>query len=281
MKTTDTKYKKNANKKAFFSPIVARSSAINPYRFAISAVRHRLKWDVNPESWRSRRKLKSWQDKYLGKKAVILCNGPSLLQSDLSLLEGFFTFGLNKINLLFDKSSFRPSCIVAVDSLVIEQNADFYNQTNIPLFINSNTIKLIRASNKVAFLHLYGSGEFARDCSVSVGHGSTVTFVAMQLAFHMGFKDVALIGCDHNFTTNEPSYKVVVSGEKDENHFDPNYFAGGVKWQIPDLVASKRAFCVARDIFSAYDRRLVNCTEGGKLEVLERKSLKLWLKEII
>ncbi|WP_277882134.1 hypothetical protein [Oculatella sp. FACHB-28] len=44
----------------------------------------------------------------------------------MSLLKGTYTFGLNKINLLFEYSEFRPSCIVSVNSFVVEQNAEFY-----------------------------------------------------------------------------------------------------------------------------------------------------------
>ena len=73
-----------------------------------------------------------FENKYSNEKAVIICNGPSLLKVDLALLKNVYTFGLNKINLLFGKSDFRPSAIVAVNKYVIEQNADFYDSTDIP-----------------------------------------------------------------------------------------------------------------------------------------------------
>ncbi|MDJ0688878.1 MAG: DUF115 domain-containing protein [Xenococcaceae cyanobacterium MO_188.B32] len=259
---------------------------INPYRYSsyqilksLNQIVNRLRWDLNPESWRSRSIITSWKDKYAGHKAVIVCNGPSLLKTDFSLLENVFTFGLNKINLLFDKSNFRPSCIVAVNSFVIEQNADFYNQTNIPLFLSSVGTKLIKSRENVAFMHSASQAKFAQDCAVSICEGGTVTFVAMQLAFHMGFKEVALIGCDHNFTTKGKAGKTVVSGEQDDNHFDPRYFSGGVKWQLPDLAKSELSYSLARDIYYSYGRKLVNATEGGKLELLPRISLIDFLKQ--
>ncbi len=60
----------------------------------------------------------------------------------------------------------------------------------------------------------------------------------MQLAFHMGFKEVALVGCDHSFATKGPAYKTVIAGKEDPDHFDPNYFSGGVKWDLPSIAAS-------------------------------------------
>lgn len=260
------------------NPLLNLRPTINPYRYGAFEIWNRLQWDLNPESWRSRQKLKACKDKYAGEKAVILCNGPSLLKSDLSLLDGVFTFGLNKINLLFDKSSFRPSCIVAVNRLVIEQNAEFYNQTDIPLYLSSYGVKFVKNRENIIFLHKSTQKKFAQDCSFSISYGHTVTFAAMQLAFHMGFTNVALIGCDHNFAVKGPANMTVTSGEKDESHFDPNYFAGGVKWQLPDLFQSEVNYTLARDIYEATGRSIVNATEGGYLEIFKRSTLKEFVK---
>lgn len=249
-------------------------AAINPYRIALRFIRNRLKWDLNPVARSSRKKLREWHNRYGGKKAVILCNGPSLLKSDLELLKGTFTFGLNKINLLFDKSAFRPSCIVAVNKHVIEQNREFFNTTATPLFIDSAALQLgVANAAHVHFLHSINHRRFARDCSLSIYQGYTVTYVALQLAFHMGFSDVALIGADHYFSTPGKPNQTVNSGAKDPNHFDPNYFAGGVPWQLPDLAESELSYIMARDTFTAFGRRVVNATEGGHLEIFERQAL--------
>jgi len=257
---------------------MASSNKINPYRHAAGLLYHRIKWDLKPESWQSRKRLKGIKDRNKGEKAVILCNGPSLNKTDFSLLEGTFTFGLNKINLLFDKTDFRPSCIVAVNSFVIEQNADFFNETVLPLYLNSKGLKFINNNKNVTFLHSSYRG-FAKDCSISINQGHTVTYVALQLAFHMGFSKVALVGCDHNFATNGPANKTVVSGETDPNHFDPNYFAGGQKWQLPDLFESEISYKMALEAFEEDGRKLFNATDGGHLELLPRLALNKFLSD--
>jgi hypothetical protein len=97
---------------------------INPYRSAANLILFRLMWDLHPYSWVSRKRLKIWKNRFRELKAVILCNGPTLNKvnfDDLSA-SGMFTFGLNKINLLFKRTDFRPSAIVAVNPHVIEQN---------------------------------------------------------------------------------------------------------------------------------------------------------------
>ena len=256
--------------------------SINPYRTAARLILFRMLWDLNPISWLSRKRVRAWRDRFLRQKAVILCNGPSLnkVSFDDLAASGVFTFGLNKINLLFKRSDFRPSVIVSVNPHVIEQNAEFYNTTDIPLFLDSGGKKWVRFNKNVHFLHSAGSsGSFAKDCSISVNQGHTVTYVAMQLAFHMGFKKVALVGCDHSFATKGPANKTVIAGKEDPNHFDPNYFASGVKWQLPDITASELHYEIARDTFERHGRKIVNCTEGGKLKVFTRQPLSEFIQK--
>jgi len=268
----------SANHQDRSHPLQNQRATINPYRFALNLVLQRARWDLTLESYRSRNILRAWKNRYSGQKAVIVCNGPSLLKADLSLLNGVFTFGLNKINLLFDKSTFRPNCIVAVNSFVIEQNQDFYNETTIPLFIDSEGRRYVKVRSNVAFLHACSQPKLARDCSISINQAFTVTTVALQLASHMGFRDVALIGCDHNFATKGPANQAVESGQKDESHFDPRYFSGGQTWQLPDLAASEYYYSMAAELYHAFRARIVNCTVGGKLEIFERMPLETWLR---
>jgi Protein of unknown function DUF115 len=233
----------------------------------------RFAWDVQPESWRSRAKMRAVRNSHMGETAVILCNGPSLNRTNFEMLNGIYTFGLNKIHLLFERTTFRPSCIVAVNRFVIEQTADFYNQTKIPLFLSRNAIGKVKSNPSRAFLHsTVARRQFTRDCSMSLYEGNTVTFVALQLAFHMGFQRVALVGCDHNFAAKGPAHKVVQGGKTDPDHFDPNYFAG-VPWQLPDLFESEVGYKLALDAYEASGRSLINATDGGKLELLPRQTL--------
>jgi hypothetical protein len=260
-------------------PILATRPTLNPYLVAIRLVLQRLRWDLGQESFRSRRRLRALRDRHAGRKAVILCNGPSLLRTDFARLaaSNAFVFCLNKINLLFDKTELRPDAIVAVNRYVIEQNAEFYRSTPIDLFLDSGALALVGSRSNLAYLHSTALTRFARDCSVSIYQGYTVTFVALQLAYHMGFSEVALVGCDHSFSQKGPANLAVVSGERDADHFDPNYFAGGVKWQLPDLAQSEASYLMAREVFEASGRRIVNCTDGGNLEVYVRQRLEDFL----
>lgn len=255
------------------NPILMANKSINPYRFAASMLIDRIKWDFSGFAKDSRRKLHNYRDKYINKKAIIICNGPSLNKVDLSLLKDTYAFGLNKIDLIFNRTEFRPSFIVSVNSHVISQNCDFYNTTDIPLFIDSKSCKIVNKRSNVTFLHSVPVKTFARDCSISINQGGTVTFVALQLAFHMGFSQVGLIGCDHYFKDKGLSNSLVASAKEDENHFDKNYFSNGQLWQLPDLPQSEYSYHMANDFYNANGRKIYNCTDGGYLEIFERMSL--------
>lgn len=261
-----------------FSRNLTQPEAMNLYRMGFGLILRAVKWDLSWAGISSRRRLRVLRGTRRGGKSVIVCNGPSLLRADLEAIGRYYTFGLNKINLLFEKSAFRPSCIVASNPLVIEQNADFYNKTDIPLFLSRYAVGIVRARLNVHYLQTAWPFYFARDCSLGVFEGYTVTYVAMQLAYHMGFEDVAIVGADHSFSqiTGRANESKLAEGP-DSNHFDPRYFSG-VLWDLPDIKGMEHSFQLARDTFERNGRRIVNCTEGGHLEVFERMTLDEWLR---
>lgn len=255
------------------------AAPFNPYRAGAYYIRKRLLWDLSPESWRSRGKIQAWKGRFAGAKAVICCNGPSLNRVNFDSLSGTFCIGLNKINLLFSRSQFRPNCVVAVNKLVIEQNADFYNETDIPLFLGHGGAGIVRPRDNVAFLHSIPATVFAPDVSLSVGENATVTNVALQLAYFMGFRKIALVGADHSYMQSGKPNSTVKAEGTDVNHFDPNYFGNGTSWQLADLAQSEIGYFMARKAFEAAGGEVVNATDGGHLEIFERRSLQAFLAE--
>lgn len=248
------------------------------YRIAAGLVLSRLRWDFSLAGKRERSRIRTWRNRFYGDKAVILCNGPSLNRVDFGLLErsGVFTFGLNKINLLFERSTFRPSCIVGVNAFVIEQNQRFYNSTTIPLFLDLKAHQRgwVLPRGNVHFLpSIMPIGHFSGDITRGISQGYTVTYVALQIAFYMGFRRLALVGCDHSFATKGQANQTVMASENDPNHFDPEYFSGTDWWQLPDLVGSEFHYQLADLVYRQNGGKIVNATEGGLLELFERESL--------
>jgi hypothetical protein len=57
------------------------------------------------------------------------------------------------------------------------------------------------------------------------------------------------------------------------SHFDPRYFAGGAKWQLPDLDNSEVAYRLARAAFESDGRRIIDATVDGALQVFPKVRL--------
>lgn len=227
---------------------------------------------VRPE-WRdSQRRLRPYANLYRGRRAFIIGNGPSLRNTDLTKLKNEITFGLNRIYLAFPDLGFSTSYLVSVNDLVMEQCADDMRQLSIPKFITWRARRWMSGDPGTIFLDTdyTGSENFSGDATGRLFEGFTVTYVALQLAFYMGFDEIILLGVDHNFQTKGPANQVVTSQGEDPNHFSPSYFGKGFRWQLPDLDGSERAYRMARTAYEKAGRRVLDATVGGKLTVFPK-----------
>ena len=221
------------------------------------------------------RRLKALKDIHKGKRAFIIGNGPSLRQTDLSKLRDEFTFGMNRIYLLFPELGFHTTYFVSINDLVIEQFRDEILIQPMPRFLAWRSHRHFPAQLPITqlptFIYTsYTGPRFSTDVRGRVWEGATVTNVALQLAFHMGFEKIILIGIDHNFTSKGDANKTVVSQGDDPNHFAPNYFGKGAKWQLPDLDTSEIGYTLAREAYRTAGREVIDATVGGKLTIFPK-----------
>jgi hypothetical protein len=153
---------------------------------------------------------------------------------------------------------------------VIEQCAKEILEVPCPKFIGWRAHRLIDFVPSMMYLRSRNQPGFYGDVSRGVWEGATVTYVAMQIAYHLGFQEIILIGVDHSFATKGQPHSAVVSKGDDQNHFDPNYFGKGFRWHLPDLVASELAYRTAKEHFERTGRRIVDATIEGKLQVFRK-----------
>ena len=176
--------------------------------------------------------------------------------------------------LIFEgRLGFDPTYHVAVNRLVVEQSALEIAAQPMPLFTTFRNASRLPRVKDVFLLHNVVGPYFAKNVTAGVWEGATVTFVALQLAFYMGFSKVVLIGVDHNFEAKGPAHKEIVADGPDRDHFDPNYFSNGFRWQLPDLETSELGYAMARDAFAQEGREIVDATVGGRLTVFRKTSL--------
>lgn len=216
-------------------------------------------------------RLKQYQNIHRGKRCFIIGNGPSLKQTDLSLLRNEITFGMNRFYLSFPELGFPCSYYVAMNDLVVEQCAEDIRKLDLPRFISWRGRRWLPLDDGTQFIYTTYTGPgFSRDITRRVWESATVTYVALQLAYYMGFSTVILIGVDHNFVTAGKPNTTVVSQGDDPNHFDPRYFGKGFRWQLPDLETSEVGYRLAREAFEGDHRQVLDATFGGKLKVFPK-----------
>jgi hypothetical protein len=223
--------------------------------------------------WRrqSIRGLRDLRDIHRGKRCFILGNGPSLARTDLSRLRNEYTMGLNRIYLMFPELGFKTSYYLSINDLVVEQCAADIQELDIPRFIAWRSHRWLKPDPNIYFLYTsYTGPRFNANASGRLWEGATVTFVALQLAFFLGFKQVILIGVDHNFSSQGKPNTTVVSQGDDPNHFSPAYFGKGFRWQLPDLETSEKGYRLARDAYQNANRQVLDATIGGKLTIFPK-----------
>ncbi|WP_269618880.1 6-hydroxymethylpterin diphosphokinase MptE-like protein [Zhongshania sp. BJYM1] len=246
-------------------------------RFLIFATKpFRYAWDrfTYPAS-RMTPRIESWKDIYKGKPLLIVGNGPSLNQTPLDEFTGMPSIGMNKIDLMFSKTNWRPSLVVCLNNLVVQQNWKVFKSSAMPVFIGWKCRHFLPRNERSSFNYfLANSGnDFSHDIVNGLGSSATVTYIALQFAYYTGANPVVLFGVDHSFKTEGKPHDIQKRTSDDVNHFDPNYFAKGQFWGVPNLDQSEVEYSMAREVFERDGRKVLDATIGGKLEVFEKISI--------
>lgn len=235
-------------------------------------------------------KLTSLHNRYKNQRIFVMGNGPSLNNMDLSLLQNDHVFCLNRISLLFKQVTWRPSFYTAFDLTVVPDNLDEFNAIKVPYkFFATKHKGAILEKDEHYWYHDNSrpgalADRFEPNSVISgFGGGGTVTTLAIQIAYYMGFDPIILVGCDASYMVPDSVIQsgpdkfhdgiklYLTSTENDDlNHFDKSYFGKGKKWHNPNVAEMHRGFEQCYKIIQNKGRVLVNATVGGALECVPR-----------
>lgn len=226
--------------------------------------------------WRS-----GLRNRYIGRRCFIIGNGPSLRQTDMTLLKDEITFGANRLYMLFERLGFATTFYLVTDpNIVTHYHRDIdrvpsqkflrpYHRQFFPLSRNAFYIRDLTAMAPL----------FAFRPARGLWTAGTVTYVALQLAYFMGFDTAILVGVDHSYNEAK-SYRTgeVPRGERlvltaqgtEGNHFSPDYYQPGVPWVVPNLEHTELAYRMAKFAFERDGRRVLDATVGGRLQVFPK-----------
>ena len=215
-------------------------------------------------------RLPQFHNIHVGETCVIVCNGPSLNQMDLSFLRDQTVIGLNKIHLGLDRFGFQPRYLVAVNAKVVAQAAAEIAALPAIKFIGARAAKHLPEDAETFHVPVLNHPvTFSTDICTGVREGGTVTHAALQIAYYLGFSRVVIIGMDHRFTYHGAPHEAYVMDGPDPNHFSPEYFRGQV-WDNPDLARSESSYRHAKQAYDAAGRQILDATLGGGCTVFEK-----------
>jgi hypothetical protein len=224
------------------------------------------------------RRLGFLRNKLSGKRCFIMGNGPSLLLCDLTLLKGETTIVSNANFLIWDKIGFKPTFLTVEDYLVAEDRAKELNSlSNITKVFPEDLMYCLKQDTETIFINFnrkYNEfPKFSNNFEKEVFWGGTVSYLNIQLAYFLGFKEIYLIGFDHSYNVPKTSKivnSVIKSDENDNNHIHPDYFGKGFRWHDPRVDRMEEAYIKAKEFLDKSNIKIFNATVGGKLEVFER-----------
>ena len=227
-------------------------------------------------------KIKQIKGVLKNKPILIVGNGPSLNHTPLEKFKNINSIGMNKIDLIFPRTSWRPDYIVVSNGLVVKQHSKSLLQNKISTFLSWKTrwfIPLKYRKNLNFFLEK-NSQNFNTDFSSGLGTTGTVTNIALQFAYYLEASPIIIVGVDHNFVhSGKPlDYEKVKSF--DQNHFDPNYFQKGKYWGIPDLILSEKGYRDSKEAFERSGKEIYDATVDGKLNIFKKISIEEALRII-
>ena len=199
-----------------------------------------------------------------GLTGIAIGNGPSLKQVPSAFLYKYDSFGVNYIHLL----PFQPTYYVCVDTPVLTLHADEIFQ--------------VASSAKFAFLSSYHLGDqnpalqrlYSLRNAVLLGQdtfslpgervmsGWTAVYVALKIAYSLGFSTMLVVGVDHTAKWE---------------HFSDDYPAGN-PMDARRFEGQREHFHLAAAAYSAAGRHIVNLSPPSELDnIFPRGKFEDWL----
>jgi hypothetical protein len=225
--------------------------------------------------------IENFKNIHKGDRVFIIGTGPSLNKTNLDLLDGEITFG---VNTLFKINSFCNYYGVSDCGTFIRHYRGILSLPKSTVFITGgaanwfnvatcdgslNIDRLLRHVTR--FDRLVNEpitldrieGTFSKDISRGVCWGATVIYdICLQCAYYMGFSKVYLLGCDCDYSAGHHFDDEISPNSPDRRKREKGNWA--------DIFESYK---VAKEIFESDGREIINCTVGGKLEVFKREPL--------
>lgn len=249
--------------------------------------------------------LSAFKDKYKGKRCFILATGPSIATQDLSVLEEehciavsmfhlheeiqkikpiwhvlapvHHPFGFNEVEKIIDSCYEKYKALDNINFLVGHTNYEYAYKEYISLGTNKfesefkNRIHYLDYNKSYYISEQNYSSTDIWDLGKNPFSPRTVIFPAIQLGYYLGFKEIILLGCDHDYLLDltkveSQHFYPEKEGFSDEETFTSLNMEG---WFNTYYVLWKE-YRFIRTYMKEQNVQIFNATNGGMLDVFPR-----------
>lgn len=236
------------------------------------------------------RYMKRIHNTHLGESCFIIGNGPSLSADDLSALyeNDIDTFAVNRIFKIFPQTKWRPTYYVSTDHVLIRDVLDEVNE------IESKD-KFIPLQNKyyhdikIKNAHYFYRNDdrkkdskegFSLDCTDQVNIRGTVTIASIQLAAHMGYRNIYLLGVDHNFDKIITETGEIIVDPSVKNYFVEGYDNDVANEVVHNIGNTTKSYLDVQRFYSNNGVNIFNASRQTKLTVFPRVTFEEAVRDI-
>jgi hypothetical protein len=206
-------------------------------------------------------KLTTYRDNHKNQRCFILASGPSLNQTNLSLLNDEITIGVNTLaNHPFFKCNYY--CVADEQAIWSKFKGQMIQNSKRPIFTPFYDADTIKFKDGVVFHENY---------YMQNKKGGTVVFLGIEIAAFMGCNEIYVVGCDCSDPNGYHHYDTV----KNDLGIDVvKQYAGTSKsgkhmeWHL-SFPLYEKIMKQCNDL----GIKLINSTVGGNLNVLPREKL--------
>ena len=196
--------------------------------------------------------FEKYKDKHKGDRVFLIANGPSLAYTNLNLIKDEISIAMNKVSLIWARNEmWRPTYYLFSSTNVnspiwgqswIDSVREAAMEEGITSFIAKQFKPAIDPHDTIPQINWFKSmsenkpdtkGDildscFSRNINERIDKSGTSMNLALQLAYHMNFKEIIILGSDLGFIPDDGS-------TSDPNHFDESYRAEIAGYKIKKI----------------------------------------------
>jgi hypothetical protein len=248
--------------------------------------------------------LSGFKNKYKGQRCFILATGPSISSQDLSVLEGEHSIAVSMFHLHDEIQKIKPiwhvlapvhrpfrfnevakiidSCyqkykgLDSINFLVGHTNYEYAYKE----FIRSGTNQFeSEFKNRIYYLDYNNSNYLTEQNYNAVDIWDlekkpfgirTVIFQAVQLAYHLGFNEIILLGCDHDYLLDLTKIESQHFYPEKEGFSDKETFNLNLEQWFYTYYILWKEYRFIRTYMNEQNVQIFNATNGGMLDVFPR-----------